>query len=97
MLALKLIQIKGSTSVKAMFAQLQTTFLKALGDPQSELIVRRAVIDNIELLINTAPKVDPIVKELTALIESDKINGEQKIEVSEALALVIRGKGKVIT
>lgn len=33
LLALKLIQIKGSTSVKAMFAQLQTTFLKALGDP----------------------------------------------------------------
>lgn len=97
MLALKLIQIKGSTSVKAMFAQLQTTFIKAIGDPQSELIVRRSVIENIELLINIAPKVDPIVKELTALIDSDKINGEQKIEVSEALALVIRVKGKVIT
>jgi len=55
------------------------------------------VIENLELLINTAPKVDPIVKELTALIENDKINGEQKIEVSEALALVIRGKGKAIT
>lgn len=97
MLALKLIQIKGSTSVKAMFAQLQTTFLKAIGDPQSELVVRRSVIDNLELLLAIAPKVDPIVKELTALIESDKINGEQKIDVSEALALVIRGKGKVIT
>lgn len=42
------------------------------------------------------PKVDPIVKELTSQLDGDKIDGEQKVQVSLALALIIREKGKGI-
>lgn len=79
-----------------MQAQLQTTFLKAFGDSQSSLQVRKIVIECLLLLVKDTPRVDPIVKELTSLIDSDKINGEQKMEVSEMLALIIRTKGKSI-
>ncbi len=41
-------------------------------------------------------RVDPIVKELCSLIESSKIEGKQKEQVSECLALIIRAKGKSI-
>lgn len=79
-----------------MQAQLQTTFLKAFGDPQSSLQVRKIVIECLLLLVSTTPRVDPIVKELISLLDSDKIDGEQKMEVSEMLALIIRTKGKSI-
>lgn len=59
-----------------MQAQLQTTFLKAFGDSQSSLQVRKIVIECLLLLVKDTPRVDPIVKELTSLIDSDKINGE---------------------
>jgi len=95
-LALKLIQINGAQSAKAMQAQLQTTFLKALGDPQSSLQTRRVVLECLLLLIKGLVRVDPVVKELNALLEGSKIDGEQKVNVSEALALVIRAKGKAI-
>jgi hypothetical protein len=36
------------------------------------------VIENLILLAKGLVRVDPIVKELTALIESSKIDGEQK-------------------
>lgn len=75
-LALRLIQLKGAASAKAMQAQLQTTFLKAFGDPQSSLAVRKVVIECLLLLVNTTTRVDPIVKELTSLLDSDKIDGE---------------------
>lgn len=42
------------------------------------------------------PKADPIVKDLTAQLDGDKIDGEQKMELSLALALVLREKGKAI-
>jgi len=42
------------------------------------------------------PKADPIVKELTSQLDGDKIDGEQKVQVSLALALIIREKGKAI-
>jgi hypothetical protein len=48
------------------------------------------------LLIKIAPKVDPIVKELTSLLEGEKLDKESKIEVAEALALLIRLHGKAI-
>ena len=50
-MALRLIQLKGAASVKATQAQLQTTFLKALGDPQSTKPVRQCVIECLLLLI----------------------------------------------
>lgn len=42
------------------------------------------------------PKADPIVKELTSQLDLDKIDGEQKMDVSQALALILREKGKAI-
>jgi hypothetical protein len=41
-------------------------------------------------------KADPIVKDLTGQLDGDKIDGEQKIQVSQALALVLREKGKAV-
>lgn len=96
-LALKLIQTKFGDSAKAMAAQLQTTFLKALGDNQTSVHVQRIVIENMILLVKGQPRVDPIIKELMALIDGSKIDGQQKELVSEGLALLIRAKGKNVT
>lgn len=74
--ALRLIQLKGTQAAKGMQPQLQTTFLKTFGDPQSSLPVRKVVIECLLLLVNSTPRVDPIVKELTTLLDSDKIDGE---------------------
>jgi len=79
-----------------MVAQLQTTFLKAFADSQSNDTVRQVVVENLLLLIKLTPKADPIVKELTSQLDGDKIDGEQKVQVSLALALIIREKGKAI-
>lgn len=48
------------------------------------------------LLAGMTPKADPIVKELTSQLDGDKIDGEQKIQVSQALAYILREKGKNI-
>ena len=42
------------------------------------------------LLIKITPKVDPIVKELSTLLEGDKLEKEAKVELAEVLALVLR-------
>mmetsp|Transcript_6656 Transcript_6656/g.11204 ORF Transcript_6656/g.11204 Transcript_6656/m.11204 type:complete len:314 (-) Transcript_6656:124-1065(-) len=42
------------------------------------------------------PKADPIVKELSAQLDGDKIDGEQKMQVSEVLGFILREKGKSI-
>jgi len=54
------------------------------------------VIDNLLLLIKITPKADPIVKELVSLLEGDKLDKDAKVEVAEALALIIRHHGKAI-
>lgn len=54
------------------------------------------VVENLLLLIKMTPKADPIVKELTSQLDGDKIDGEQKIQVSQALAFILREKGKAI-
>ena len=54
------------------------------------------VVENLLLLIKMAPKADPIVKDLTTQLDGDKIDGEQKIQVSQALAFILREKGKAI-
>jgi hypothetical protein len=59
--------------------------------------MRRVIVENILLLIKIVPKADPIVKELVSLLDGDKIDGDQKIDVSETLALVIRNNGKTIS
>lgn len=87
---------KAAAKVRAMVAQLQTTFLKAFGDMQSNETVRQVVVENLLLLIKVTPKADPIVKELASQLDGDKIDGEQKIEVSQALAFILREKGKAI-
>lgn len=79
-----------------MQAQLQTTFLKALGDPLTVPDVREIVISNLLLLVGSLTRVDPIVKELNSLLDSQKIDNESKADVAVALALVIRIKGKAI-
>jgi hypothetical protein len=95
-LALRVMLVKAAALVRAMVAQLQTTFLKAFGDPQSHELVRQVVIENLLLLIKLTPKPDPIVKDLTAQLDGDKVDGEQKAAVSQALALIIREKGKAL-
>jgi hypothetical protein len=92
--SLRIMLVKAAAMVKAMVAQLQTTFLKAFGDPQSNEEVREVVVENLLLLVAMTPKADPIVKDLAAQLEGDKIDGEQKVAVSHALALIIREKGK---
>ena len=81
-LSLRIMLVKAAAMVRAMVAQLQTTFLKAFGDPQSNESVRQVVVGNLLLLIEMTPKADPIVKELTSQLDGDKIDGEQKAAVS---------------
>lgn len=94
--ALKLIQTKGAASAKAMQTQLQTTFLKAFGDNMTTPKVRKSVQENLLILVKDVPRVDPIVKELSQLLEGQKIEPDQKEQVSESLAFIIRTKGKAI-
>lgn len=56
--------------------QLQTTFLKALGDSQTTKPLQKVIIENLLLLAKSLLRVDPIVKELGQLIDSNKIDGE---------------------
>ena len=76
---------------------MQTTYTKALGDAASTLSSRRIIMENLLLLIQSLPRIDPIVKELNSLIDGVKIDGDQKTTVSECLALIIRQKGKAIS
>jgi hypothetical protein len=78
-LSFRLMLVKAAAMVRAMVAQLQTTFLKAFGDVQSNDVVRQVVVENLLLLVKMTPKADPIVKELTAQLDGDKIDGEQKV------------------
>ena len=63
---------------------------------QSNETVRQVVVENLLLLIKMTPKADPIVKDLCAQLDGDKIDGEQKMQVSQALAFILREKGKAI-
>ena len=58
--------------------------------------MRKIVVDCLISFLKIAPKIDPIVKELTTMIEGDKLDNDQKIEVAEILALIIRMNGKAI-
>ena len=95
--ALRFIQLKGGPSAKGFQVNMQTTYTKALGDPQSTAPSRRIVIENLLLLVQSLPRIDPIVKDLNALIDGTKIDGDQKMSASECLALIIRLKGKAIS
>ena len=94
--ALRLMLVKAAAMVRAMVAQLQTTFLKAFADPLATEKVRSVVMDNLLLLIKLTPKADPIVKDLASQLEGDKVNGEQKMAVAQTLALVLRDKAKTL-
>lgn len=74
-LALKVIQERYADSAKAMAAQLQTTFLKALGDNLTNPHTQKVVMENMLLLIKGLSRIDPIVKELYALVDGSKIDG----------------------
>ena len=76
---------------------MQTTYTKAIGDPASIHPSRRIILENLILLVQSLPRIDPIVKDLNALIDGTKIDGDQKTSVSECLALIIRSKGKAIS
>ncbi len=58
--------------------------------------MRKEVVSCLIEFMKIALKVDPIVKELATMIEGDKVDMVSKIEVSEALALIIRIYGKSI-
>lgn len=95
--SLKFIQIKGGPAAKGFQVNMQTTYTKAIGDPSSVLNSRRVLIENLLLLIQNLPRIDPIVKDLNALVDGTKIDNDQKASVSECLALIIRVKGKSIS
>jgi len=95
-LSLRLMLVKAAAMVRAMVAQLQTTFLKAFADQQSNETVRQVVVENLLLLVKMTAKADPIVKDLAGQLDGDKVDGEQKVQVSQALALVLREKGKAV-
>lgn len=76
---------------------MQTTYTKAIGDPAATLPSRRIVLENLVLLVASLPRIDPIVKDLNALVDGTKIDGDQKTSVSECLSLIIRLKGKAIS
>lgn len=94
--ALKLILIKASANIKAMVPQLQTTFVKAFNDSTATVQVRKLVIENLLLLVKIAPRVDPIVKELSTLLEGDKLDNESKGEVAEVIVHIAKSNGKQI-
>jgi hypothetical protein len=94
--ALKLILLRVSLFAKAMAPQLQTTFLKAFNDNQATAIVRKEVVDCLLHFLKIAPKVDPILKELSVMLEGDKLENFSKIEVAEILSLIIRSNGKTV-
>ena len=58
-----------------MAAQLQTTFLKALGDSSMNEHVLRVILENLILLVKGLTRVDPIIKELISLLDGNKIEG----------------------
>ena len=39
-------------------------------------MVREVVVDNLLLLVKMTPKADPIVKDLTAQLDGEKVDGE---------------------
>ena len=55
---------------------MQTTYTKAIGDPVSTLPSRRVLLENLILLIQSLPRIDPIVKDLNALVDGTKIDGD---------------------
>ena len=55
---------------------MQTTYTKALGDPASIVPSRRIILENLILLVQNVPRIDPIVKDLNALIDGTKIDGD---------------------
>jgi len=94
---LRYIQTKGGPSAKGFNVNMQTTYTKAIGDPAATLPSRRIVLENLVLLVASLPRIDPIVKDLNALVDGTKIDGDQKTSVSECLSLIIRLKGKAIS
>jgi len=46
--------------------------------------------------LKIALKVDPILKELSVLVEGDKLHDDAKTEASEILAILIRLGGKTV-
>jgi hypothetical protein len=55
---------------------MQTTYTKAIGDPQSILHSRQIILENLLLLIQQLPRIDPIVKDLNALLDGTKLDGD---------------------
>jgi len=94
--ALRLMMLKNSPSMRAMVAQLQTTFLKAFNDPAADLEVRNTVVSNLLLLVKLVPKCDPIVKELTTSLDQERVERESKTQVSEVLAYICKERGDKI-
>jgi len=48
------------------------------------------------IFLKIAPRIDPIVKDLSTMIDGDKIDNLSKIEASEVLVLIISSGGKAI-
>lgn len=59
-------------------------------------MVRKTVIECLMIFLKIAPRIDPIVKDLSTMIDGDKIDNLSKIEASEVLVLIISSGGKAI-
>ena len=72
--ALKLILLKGGLTIKPIYSQLQTTFLKSFSDQLGTPHLRRIVSENLLLLVAVIPKLDPIVKDIVTQLASEKLD-----------------------
>eukprot|EP00002_Diphylleia_rotans_P033723 TRINITY_DN719_c0_g2_i1.p1 TRINITY_DN719_c0_g2~~TRINITY_DN719_c0_g2_i1.p1 ORF type:complete len:2625 (-),score=670.03 TRINITY_DN719_c0_g2_i1:1508-9382(-) len=70
LLALRILLVKGSATLKPFIPQLQTTFVKALSDPTR--VVRNRAAVALSRLITLGTRVDPLVTELTNSAKSSQ-------------------------
>jgi len=64
-------------AVKPFLPQLQRTFVKALGDEESPSI-RDIGANNVVILVNYLPRLDPIVSELLSILKSNSSDNVQE-------------------
>lgn len=95
--ALESIQIKGGIALKPMVPQLQTTFIKALGSPDSTNQMIHEVKKNIILLIKVTPRIDNIVKDLNKIMVKGSTNQDVILVTTEILTYIARAYAKKIS
>ena len=78
----------GKTSLRPFLPQLQTSFVKALQDADSEL-VRQVGHRGLDLLVDVTPRVDPLVRDLCG----GSLVAQVHVHLLRALLSVLRRRG----